>query len=184
MIKKEDTRAKLTKEKIRNALMYLLKRKSFNDIYVKDICTIACINRSSFYEHYQDINDLMIQVEGELSKQVASFFSDIPYFSRESFIKLFDFIKINAEFYTAFLTNREGSFMDMNDFKSFIPKMSKDIDVKSDYSENEIIYHMAFFAAGLSAICKAWLMNGMKETPEQMAEILLNEYSKKTKFFN
>lgn len=67
MNKISNMRAQATKDKIQRALIYLLKRKPFDQIFVKDICTIACINRSSFYEHYQDINDLMIKTE-------ASFF--------------------------------------------------------------------------------------------------------------
>ena len=50
----KNTRSRATKEKIFKALMYLLKRKKFNEIYVKDICTVACIHRSSFYEHYTE----------------------------------------------------------------------------------------------------------------------------------
>ena len=68
--------------------------------------------------------------------------------------------------------------MDVNDFKAFIPKMMTNSDVRTMYAENEIVYHMAFFSAGLSALCKAWLMSGMKETPAQMAEILMHEYTR------
>lgn len=55
-------RFKSTEDKIRNALATLLKKKNFQDIYIyiKDVCKEAGINRSTFYEHYQDINDLMI----------------------------------------------------------------------------------------------------------------------------
>ena len=183
MNKSGNIRSTTTKDKIKNALMYLLKRKSFNNIYVKDICTIACINRSSFYEHYQDINDLMIKTETELAKNMSEFFKDIPYYSKDSFVKMFYFVKENADFYRAYLTNHEGSFMAETDFVNYIKKIEKNADVKMEYSSTEIIYHMAFFSAGLNAMCKVWITNGMKETPEQMAEIVIAEYSKKAKFF-
>ena len=42
---------------------YLFSFVCANDISIKEICYEAGINRSSFYVHYQDINDLMIKVE-------------------------------------------------------------------------------------------------------------------------
>jgi len=179
MNKKENTRSKQTKQKIRQALMDLLKHKKFNEIYVRDICAVAAINRSSFYEHYQDINDLMLQIETDLSQHVAGFFADIPHINQQTFIHLFELIQANAEFYRAFLIDRAGSSMDVADFQFFYPKMAENFTVKTELSDNEIVYHMAFFAGGLSAICKAWLLGGMKETPAQMAAILSKEYSEK-----
>lgn len=176
-------RSEGTKEKIQKALMYLLKRKNFNEIYVKDICKIACINRSSFYSHYEDINDLMLKTEQKLSKHIESLFSSIPYYDRNSFIKMFNFIRENADFYSAFLKNHEGSFMAETDFNNFRKKIQNNSIVKLQYSDSEIIYHLAFFSAGLTAICKVWLNDGMKESPEELADIIQKEYESKIRFF-
>ena len=68
MNKEGNARSEATKQKINRALMYLLTHKSFNEIYVKDVCTIACINRSSFYEHYQDIKRVISAISGHARK--------------------------------------------------------------------------------------------------------------------
>lgn len=177
-----NARSRATKEKIYKAFMYLLRHKTFSEIYVKDICTIACINRSSFYEHYRDINDFMIETEGELSRQMHAIFSGSPYYSKENFIKMFEFIKANKEFYGAYLKNNDGSFMAKSDFDAY-KKNVKSSTESLYYSEREIVYHLAFFGAGLNAVCKVWLNTDMKETPEQMAEIIYKEYSEKLKHF-
>jgi hypothetical protein len=39
-----------------------------------------------------------------------------------------------------------------------------------------IKYHIEFFRNGLNAIIKLWLANGCKESPEEMATILKQEY--------
>lgn len=179
----KNIRARNTIEKIERAFIYLLKRKTFSQIYVKDICAVACINRSSFYEHYQDINDLMMQIENKLSKEMAQFFVNPPFFTNDCFIKMFAFIKENGDFYKAFLTYNDSSFMDTNDFIEYYNKFTKITEVKFEFNENEFIYHMAFFSAGLKAICKVWVSRDFKETPEQMAKIVYNEYSKKIKYF-
>ena len=176
-------RTKNTKEKIERATFYLLKRKSFSQLYVKDICTIACINRSSFYEHYQDINDLMMQIEEKLSNEMSKFFVNPPYFKKECFLDMFNFIKEKQDFYKAYLTYSDSSLMAQSDFLSFFKKLGKSADLRSLYSDNEIIYHMAFFSAGLKAICKVWLETGLKESPEEMSELVYKEYSNKDIFF-
>ena len=37
-------------------------------------------------------------------------------------------------------------------------------------------YHIEFFRNGLNAIIKLWLSGGCQESPEQMAEVLKQEY--------
>lgn len=181
MNKENNIRARQTKEKIERALMYLLKRKTFSQIYVKDICEIACINRSSFYEHYLDINDLMIKIEAELSKKMQEIFSNPPFYTDENFIKMFEHIKENGDFYKAYLTYADSSIMKQTDFLKFYKEFSSITKAKTMFNEDELIYHMAFFSAGLSSICKIWLLNGLKETPKQLAEIIKKEYNFKEK---
>ncbi len=42
-----------------------------------------------------------------------------------------------------------------------------------------IDYHIEFFKAGLNAIVKKWLENGCKENPEEINQILKDEYKNK-----
>lgn len=177
MYNRENIRSKVTKEKIFKALLYLLKHKKFSEIYVKDICKVACINRSSFYEHYADINDLMNQIEESFSQKMRGFFplSD-PFFKNDCYVKMFAFVKENKEFYTAYLNNNENPIMGQKDFLNFLSKLNNGIP-KTQFSNERIIYHMAFFSAGLQSLCKVWLNTGLKESPEEMASIIMEEYS-------
>lgn len=177
MYNQENVRSRVTKEKILKALLYLLKHKKFSEIYVKDICKVACINRSSFYEHYQDINDLMNQVEEGFSQEIKNFFpTTLPFFTNDCFVKMFTFIKENKEFYTAYLNNNEESLMGRKDFLNYHATLSKGL-MSTKFGEDKMMYHMAFFSAGLQSLCKIWLNTGLKETPEEMAKIILEEYS-------
>lgn len=177
MYNQENVRSKITKEKILKALLYLLKHKKFNEIYVKDICKVACINRSSFYEHYRDINDLMNQVEEKFSQDMRAFFppSD-PFFKSDCFVKMFTFIKDNKEFYTAYLNNNENSLMGQKDFLNYLSKLNNGL-LGAQFGKDKMIYHMAFFSSGLQSLCKVWLNTGLKESPEEMANIIMEEYS-------
>ena len=180
MNKISNMRAQATKDKIQRALIYLLKRKPFDQIFVKDICTIACINRSSFYEHYQDINDLMIKTEASFFEKMRTFFNEPPFFTKNAFEKMFEFIKANEDFYSAYFENSDG-YMSGRDFRHFKNLLEKNLDAKKEYPNLD--YHLAFFAGGLQAICKVWIRTGLQETPREMAELLEKEYKEKSKYF-
>ena len=171
-----------TEEKIQNALFALLKFKDFDDIVIKEICYEAGINRSSFYAHFQDINDLMIKTEQNLSKNMAKIFDPNKIWDENVFVEMFEFLLKNKNFYKAYLSTNGQTFMEKNDFKTYIGLVDK-FNKSLNFDAQERIYHMAFFAGGLKALCKSWIMNGCKQTPEQMAKILTNEYKINSKFF-
>ncbi len=171
-----------TEEKIQRALFSLLKFKKYNDIAIKEICYEAGINRSSFYAHYQDINDLMIKTEMRLSKNIEKIFDPHSTWTEAVFVKLFEFLYQNRDFYKAYLNTNEQTFMEKNDFVNYIKLISSSTQADK-FLFSERVYHMAFFAGGLKALSKAWIKNDCKETPEQMAKILTNEYKINSNYF-
>lgn len=171
-----------TEDKIQTALFSLLKIRKYNDISIKEICYEAGINRSSFYAHYQDINDLMIKTEQKLSKQIIKIFNPNQVWNEEIFIKLFEFLYKNKNFYKSYLCTNEQAFIEKNDFTSFITIINKS-NKCLNFEDNEKFYHMAFFSGGLKALSKAWLQTDCKESPSQMAKILTDEYRVNSKFF-
>lgn len=64
---KNNQRTRLSKILFKNALMDLLKEKgSINKVSVRELCDRAELNRSTFYAHYNEPNDLLIEIETEL----------------------------------------------------------------------------------------------------------------------
>ena len=70
-----DRRITRTKLAIRTALVALIEEKGFDVLTVKDITTLANINRGTFYLHYQDKFDLLKQIEVEISGILRKYFS-------------------------------------------------------------------------------------------------------------
>ena len=71
MKKKEDLRILKTKASLYRGLMTLMKKKHFEDIKISEICSISLINRSTFYDHFNDkyelIQSLMNDMKNELT---------------------------------------------------------------------------------------------------------------------
>ena len=55
-----------TKENIKSAFWNLYKEKQIGKITVSELCKIAGYHRSTFYEYYQDIYDVLEEIESEL----------------------------------------------------------------------------------------------------------------------
>ena len=56
---KHETKYKNTAQKMNLALIELMEKKSFDTITIKELCEKAQVNRSTFYSHYQNMNELL-----------------------------------------------------------------------------------------------------------------------------
>lgn len=180
-----NSRYSSTDEKIREALFKILRFKSFDNISVKDVCLESGINRSSFYAHYTDINDLLIRTEQALSKDLSDILkSSDENVNLDAFEKMFEFIKENKIFYKAYLKYGVESFVEREMYAKFkIPLLNVAKSQKFIYNEWELDYQMRFFGGGLKAMCARWLEKDCRETPEQMAKLIRSQYANNSKFF-
>lgn len=64
---KNNQRTRLSKLMMKNALMDLLKEKGdIHKISVRELCERAQLNRSTFYAHYSEPQDLLFELEEEI----------------------------------------------------------------------------------------------------------------------
>lgn len=166
---KNNRRKQASVEQIRQAFMHFLQKKELSQITVAEICKEAAINRSTFYAHYTDIYDLADHIFRELESDVSQLL--IPQSgwlqSAQEFLKLLYHIKNNQDLYNFYF---KLGYEDRN--LIWYDKM----DLQAMPDTALIDYHVAFFRSGFNAIIKLWLRGGCRETPEQMCQILLNEY--------
>ena len=62
----ENRRVKITKTMIKDAFLELLEKHPIEKISVTDICKGADVNRSTFYAHYSEPQDLLFELEEEI----------------------------------------------------------------------------------------------------------------------
>lgn len=67
-----DIRIEKTERAIKQAFLTLRAKKPLEKIKVKDLCALACINKSTFYAHYQDIFALSTKMEQSLIDEILS----------------------------------------------------------------------------------------------------------------
>ena len=59
-----------------DALLSLLLEKDFEYITIKEICDRAAVNRSTFYLHYENTKDLLVEAVSMINERFQHSFSD------------------------------------------------------------------------------------------------------------
>lgn len=76
---KNNSRARDTRERLKEALLRLLARRDILDVTVSRLCQEAGVNRSTFYSHYDSIGDLMEELEQEIGANLIGRFREDNY---------------------------------------------------------------------------------------------------------
>lgn len=166
---KNNKRRRDSQVKIEKAFVELLQTKEIREISVSEIIKMADLNRSTFYANYIDVIDLADKVRESLEEKFGTLFADYDYMNgRSGALKMFSHIKDNQLFYKTYfkLCYDEKHLMTVYDAKR----------AEMEKVDRNLKYHIEFFRNGLNAIIKLWLAGGCKESPEEMAEVLKQEY--------
>lgn len=67
-----DLRIEKTERGIKNAFIELRSKKPLEKITVRELCELACINKSTFYSHYKDIYDLSDHIEADVVRSITN----------------------------------------------------------------------------------------------------------------
>lgn len=68
----ESRRTQYTRRAMQDALVELLERKPLARITVRELCDLADVNRSTFYAHYDGLEDLLHDIEDEAIAWVSA----------------------------------------------------------------------------------------------------------------
>ncbi|MEE1295969.1 MAG: TetR-like C-terminal domain-containing protein [Bifidobacterium sp.] len=73
----ESRRTRYTRSVLQDTMVELLREKSLPQITVSELCAQADVNRSTFYAHYDDMADLLHDVENDAIDFVSDAFEDL-----------------------------------------------------------------------------------------------------------
>ena len=136
---------------ITNSLFELMKAKPYNDISITEITDKAKVNRVSFYRNFTSKEDIINKWITSTTQNFLSK-SDINY-QKDSTLDYFTKLFTHLEKY------KTEAMLIYN---------------KKEYSN----YKSYFLAGGIFNVYYFWLINGCKETPQQVAEKLVDLMSK------
>ena len=166
-MEKNESKYFFTAQLMNQALIALLEKKDIEFITVTEITKKAGVNRSTFYLHYENIYELLEETIENLNKQFLSSFDiqtplkikskkDAFLITDEQLIPYLNFVKQNKRILRLIkkkpqLFQTRKTYQKMYD-KIFYPAISQFV-----LQEDERIYNLEFFTAGISAIVHKWL---------------------------
>ena len=77
-----DIRIARTDRAIEKAFMELRAKNPLEKIKIKDLCALACINKSTFYAHYEDIYALSSGLETKVIGNILACVTDFPVYRK------------------------------------------------------------------------------------------------------
>ncbi len=161
--------------KIEKAFINLIQKYELNEIKVSEICKQANINRTTFYANYIDIYDLRDKIKETMFQNILELYKEEAIKKEHSYdyLKLFKHIKENQIYYKT-MQKLKVDFSKYND-----NDLNEKEALKYLGHTKNLDYHIEFFKAGMNAIINKWLENECQETPEEMVQIIKNEYQKR-----
>ena len=182
MEKKQDRRVRKSKDSLKNSLIELMQSKSVNNITVKELVIKADLNRSTFYNYYCDIPDMLKKLEEELYTEFLYTIErhiykcdkniDISEGTHEFIEDMCNVIKDNYDFCKCiFSKNGDLNFL----FEEIIENHLRDqLKEKFDRKVDHLSYVYSFFKSGYIGILKTWMKGGCKESTKEIADLTYN----------
>ncbi len=174
--------------KMDDAFLELLEKKDFEFITVKEICEKAGVNRSTFYLHYETLDDLLTECnEYIVNKFIHSLGKDqltrhdlrskpveeLDFVTPEYLLPWLDFIKKNKRLFSTYL-NKFSILTGQRNNKLLFKNVFDPILERYHVKQSDKPYMMLFYTEGIMAIAKLWVLNDCKEEPAQICKIIIN----------
>ena len=170
---KSPQRRTLTRRLIREALLELLKTQNIRKISVRELCDAAGVNRTTFYNHYNDTRDVLAEIE---EKFIAQLSEETPLYAGP------DGLERHIELLcTRLQNNREVAIilMENNADPHFFDKLMTAREngscwqqLSSSYTVEEITLLQDFLSNGAYAMLLCWLKGGCRQSPGQIAGLM------------
>lgn len=160
----------LAKECIVEALIELLEEKPFSAITISELTAKAGVSRMTYYRNYNKKEDIFEQY---LSDAIDYYGEDVQelmlkgnYYDRENLIHCFVYLKKHRRFLNCLLNNGFGDLLRITICDYVLQTWYRAEDGKDHY------YKLQAFAGALYNLYIAWSMEDMKESPEELAELI------------
>ncbi|MEG1633593.1 MAG: TetR/AcrR family transcriptional regulator [Oscillospiraceae bacterium] len=174
---KVDRRVRKTKKQLRLALTALMMDKSTSEITVREIAELADVNRGTFYAHYNDVSDLLSQLEEHVFFRLEEIsVKDEAADSEEALYRyLRDVLALcrdYADIYRALVCRNNDLAFQHRLFKALESQYLRGFLSKHCRAdEKSLDFYCSFIVSGMLSITRDWMNSGLSETPEELAAL-------------
>ena len=172
MKRTRDIRVIRTQTALLEALEELIKTKKLSNITITELCTAAKINRNTFYYHYNNIYEFL----DEHKKIIIDDLNDISEISKthnkQNLVEVFAVLKKHPHFLNILISPN----CDLDFFNEIFDVASSKASIIFSKDPNTLTNRerllCSYCNAGCNAVIITWIMNDMKESPEEIADFI------------
>ena len=175
MEKKMDRRVRKTRALLQEKLIQLMNEKDIKDISVKELSDLADINRGTFYLHYNDVFDMLNQLEEALFQEFNaildhSFEQRTAVSPNTVLLNIFTYIYKNQKLVKVMI-GPHGDLAFINRLKTLVRERLKDIltEQTKDYPQPDFIY--AYIVSGYVGVIETWMAAETPCEPQEVADL-------------
>jgi len=190
---KADRRIQRTRQFLRTALLELIKEKGYDAISIEEITERANVGRATFYLHYKDKEDLLLEEFSEMANQKVQVLAEIPFSawlqSQEEpvdpsekrpappLLIVFEHIYENSELYYILLKSEKSSRIVERIRKISTEAIVQFVETKAQTDPIPLLFKVpieffaAFFSGALLSTVDWWLEEKMHHSPEEMTRL-------------
>jgi len=157
---------------IQESLLNLLRDKPIGQITITDIARNAGASRMTIYRYYDNKEDI---IRNQIKDLCESYILTIRQLNLDAVALapfLFDAFRKNEDL-IKLLINRHLFGLISEYFATYAEEFSIVMGKKSKLTKHEHQYSYGYTAAGILSMIKIWVENGMQESNEEMANILM-----------
>lgn len=177
----ENRRVRMTKNMMKEAVLELLEQKPLDKITVTDVCENADVNRSTFYAYYEDIVQLLREIEDDVLNQLPVSPDAPGAYTNERFLStlvdFFDYVRVNERRFRILIVQRDSSSFN-NRLVNTVMEKYKNLTKTEDGLPDRYAY--VYCVSGVIGIMKEWINGNFPISTRAFAEIVLQMSAKAT----
>ncbi len=177
-----------TAVKMDEAFLRLLNQKDFEFITVKDICTEAGVNRSTFYLHYETVVDLLNETMEYINKTFYSYFQDLSFdveriyaapleelylITPEYLIPWLQFTMDHRRLFSTFI-KRSKTLRVIESYERIFKDVLSPILSRFHVQKGDHAYILLFYVEGISGMVKEWIRNDCSLPVQEVARLIMS----------
>lgn len=164
-------RAQSTKKQLQKSLIELMQHKPFSRITVKDICSNAGLNRSTYYLHYSNQDTLLNEIQQQAYDDIEKYIRTIQSSDNkvQQIIHLLDYIKANPHLFEILLLNHGGDFKELF-MRHFLDILQSEKGVPLKLATDS--YIQTFLVNGCAGFIVKWIEDDFGIPSRDLAKLI------------
>ena len=177
----ENKRVKMTKKIIKEAMLELLETFSLEKITVTQICELAEVNRSTYYVYYEDVSQLMAEIESDVLDMLPVSTNGSMDYSDEQFVdeleRFFDYVKENKRLFRVLILQRDNNSFNLKIINNVMERYAVTLKPNKDIPAR---FASVYCTSGVIGLMREWVSSDFQISSREFAKIALQLCTKAT----